>query len=459
LKNRKEIDGLRAIAVLPVVLFHAGILGFAGGYIGVDIFFVISGYLITSSILEDSKRNNFSIIDFYERRARRILPALSVVLFFTTILAYVFMPPNLLKSYSESLISVTTFASNVFFYITSGYFSTASDEKPLLHTWSLAVEEQYYLLFPLMVVVLLPLGRKKLISIIVLLTSISLIFSQYLSTRNADANFYLIFSRAWELFFGSIIAFFSIDTWSVSREKRELIGILGLLIIFYSIIFFDSYTPFPSFYTLAPVLGTFLIIIFVDSNTYVGRFLSNNIFVTVGLISYSLYLWHQPLFAFLRLKYIGEPPTYMFIGTSICAIFLAFLSWKYIETPFRNKINITRKSIFQYSITSIAIFLFIGFAGYFYNGFEKRFDVKSYTKSMEPSPKREVCHTVGLDYIKPINACKYFGQNIVMHPKSWTVGLNKINYCPSQGVQNGKNQKNIHRRIQGKSGIGSHQRQ
>jgi peptidoglycan/LPS O-acetylase OafA/YrhL len=137
---RKEIDGLRTIAVLPVILFHAGIAGFSGGYIGVDIFFVISGYLITSIILNEQSKNQFSIINFYERRARRILPALSVILLFTTIAAFILMPAGLSKSYFQSLASVATFSSNVFFYLTSGYFSTASDEKPLLHTWSLAVE-------------------------------------------------------------------------------------------------------------------------------------------------------------------------------------------------------------------------------------------------------------------------------------------------------------------------------
>ncbi len=412
MKYRKEVDGLRAIAVLPVILFHGGILGFSGGYIGVDIFFVISGYLITSSILEERKQNKFSIINFYERRARRILPALSVVLFFTTVMVYIFMPPDLLKSYSKSLVSVISFSSNVFFYQTSGYFSTASDEKPLLHIWSLAVEEQYYLLFPVMVMMLWPLGKKKLLSFIFLLTIISLLYSQYLSLRDTNANFYLIFSRAWELFFGSIIAFISLDVLSVSRRKRELIGISGLLMIFYSIVYFDSSTPFPSFYTLLPVLGTLLIIMFVDSNTYVGHFLSNKIFVSVGLISYSLYLWHQPLFALLRLKSIGEPPQYMFIGASICTFFLAFLSWKYIETPFRNKSKFVRKSIFRYSIVSMAIFLIIGFAGYFNKGFEKRFDVVSYNSSIETSPKSKACHTGGEDFLQPNNACRYFGENI-----------------------------------------------
>jgi len=177
LEYRKEIDGLRAVAVLPVILSHASISWFSGGYIGVDIFFVISGYLITSIILEEKKINIFSIINFYERRARRILPALNVVLIFTTIAAYIFMPALSLKEYSLSLVSVTTFSSNVLFYMTSGYFSQTSAEKPLLHTWSLAVEEQYYLFFPIMIVLIGFLGKKWLVSSVLLMAAMSLIFA------------------------------------------------------------------------------------------------------------------------------------------------------------------------------------------------------------------------------------------------------------------------------------------
>ena len=413
LQYRKEIDGLRAIAVLPVILFHGNIGVFSGGYVGVDVFFVISGYLITTIILEDIRNNTFSVIGFYERRARRILPALSIVLIFTTFAAYIFMPADLLRSYSESLVSVSTFSSNVFFYLTSGYFSTSADEKPLLHTWSLAVEEQYYIFFPVMVALLWSLGKKWLVSIIALMAMASLLLAQFLSATDAvDANFYLIFSRAWELLFGSAIAFISLHKLNAAQWQKELTSIAGIIMIVYSIVFFDDHTPFPSFYTLIPVIGTCMIIIFTDSTTYVGRFLSIKILVFIGLISYSLYLWHQPLFAFLRLKTIGPPSEYMIIAAIICTFVLTFFSWKYVERPFRNKTAFNRASIFQFSATSIALFLSIGLAGHFYKGFEQRFDVPGYADSIKHSPMRDECHTEGDHYLRPGDACRYFGGNI-----------------------------------------------
>jgi len=369
--------------------------------------------LITSIILEEKKINIFSIINFYERRARRILPALNVVLIFTTIAAYIFMPALSLKEYSLSLVSVTTFSSNVLFYMTSGYFSQTSAEKPLLHTWSLAVEEQYYLFFPIMIVLIGFLGKKWLVSSVLLMAAMSLIFALVLLSRNAvDANYYLIFSRAWELFSGSIIAFIALRKLCVVRWKMQLLSILGISMIAYSVVSFDNETPFPGLYTLIPVLGTCLIILFADSKSFVGRILSHKILVFTGLISYSLYLWHQPLFAFLRMKSIGEPSTYSFTVAILSTFILAFLTWKYIENPFRDKAKFTRALIFQGSVASIAILFSIGLAGHFYKGFASRFDMPNYTDSIKFSPKREKCHTQGENYLRPSKACTYFGEYI-----------------------------------------------
>lgn len=341
MRYRKEIDGLRALAILPVILFHAGVSGFSGGYIGVDVFFVISGYLITSIIVEEKRQGKFSIISFYERRARRILPALSFLLISTTIAAYITLPAHSLKGYSQSLVSVSTFSSNLYFYLTGGYFALAAHETPLLHTWSLAVEEQYYLFFPVMIVVLWSLGQKWVIFCVALLATLSLLSAQFLSSRSVDANFYLIFSRAWELLLGSLLAFKRFD---VSRWKREVIGILSVALIAYSIASFTSHTPFPSLYTLVPVLGTCFIIAFVDSASFTGRVLSNPLLVGIGLLSYSLYLWHQPVFSFLRLVSIGKPSSSIFLVAALSVFVLAAFSWACVERPFRNKSRFSRKT-------------------------------------------------------------------------------------------------------------------
>ncbi len=413
LQYRKEIDGLRSVAVLPVMFFHANLFGMKGGYVGVDLFFVISGYLITSILMEEIKSGRFSILNFYERRARRILPALSVVLIFSTIVAFILMPPLLLKSYSQSLVSVATFSSNVFFYLTSGYFSTASDEKPLLHTWSLAVEEQYYIFFPILLSALWFLGKKRLTILLALFSIASLLLSQYLSFKQAtDANFYLIFSRAWELFVGALVALIGVKRFSVSKNLNRFLGFVGLSLFIFSIFSFDKQTPFPSIYALVPVTGAALIIIYCDSDSILGRILATKLFVSVGLISYSLYLWHQPLFAFLRMKTIGEPAPGMFLGAIVVTFIFSVLSYKFIEKPFRNKKIITKNRICQLSLATIIVFISIGALGYYYKGFESRFEANSYLETAQFSPKRKECHTAGENYLKPDNACRYFGSKV-----------------------------------------------
>jgi len=416
LQYRKEIDGLRAIAVIPVILFHAGIFGFSGGYIGVDIFFVISGYLITTIILDELTQNKFSIKNFYERRAKRILPALSAVLIVTTVLAFIFMPANLLKSYANSLMSVVTFTSNFHFFTTSGYFSTVSDQKPLLHTWSLAVEEQFYLFFPILLSYLWVKGKKHITKVIVTLSVLSLLLAHFLAVKGyADANFYLIFSRAWELFAGALIALTNIQAVHIKNWQRESLGILGLMLIAYSIFSFDDHTLFPSFYALIPIIGTILIICFSTIDTLVGKFLGNRIFVGIGLISYSLYLWHQPFFAFLRLKSIGEPEPKLFITAIILTFICALLSYQYVEKPFRRK-NVkaskTRFTILQYASMSIVFFVVIGLIGVSQRGFQSRFGDSSYVQSIKFSPKRKLCHYDGHNVEQPKDSCQYFGKNV-----------------------------------------------
>lgn len=208
MKYRKEIDGLRALAVLPVILFHAGFTTFSGGYVGVDIFFVISGYLITTIIVDEMDKGSFSLLNFYERRARRILPALFFVMLCTLPFAWFWMLPQDLKIFSQSLVAVPIFGSNVLFWLTGGYFDTASELKPLLHTWSLAVEEQYYVLFPVFLMLAWKLGKKWIISLLALVAIVSVIAAQWGSATHPSFTLYLLPTRAFEILIGALISLY-----------------------------------------------------------------------------------------------------------------------------------------------------------------------------------------------------------------------------------------------------------
>lgn len=414
MEYRKDIDGLRAVAVLPALFFHAGFSGFAGGYVGIEIFFVVSGYLITNIILSEQSKQRFSLADFYERRARRILPALSVVLLVTSIFAFLLMPAYLLKWYSQSLVYVSTFASNIYFFYTTGYFSPAAGEKPLLHMWSLAVEEQYYFIYPIFILLFTKYAKKYLSISVFLVALASLIFAHTLALLGEDqANYYHTFSRTWELLFGAVIAFWSIDKkYAYPRYLREIMCALGFLMIAYAVVFFDQYTLYPSLLTLVPVLGTCFIIVFGHSTIGVSRALSFRPVVLIGLMSYSIYLWHHPIYAFLRLKTVGDPSFESFVIAVFLSIFLGYLTWRFVETPFRNKKKFSRKQIFSYAFLSITFFCSIGLAGHYTKGFKDRYSYQDYDETITYSSKRSKCHTRGAHYLSPKDACEYFGENI-----------------------------------------------
>ena len=299
---RKEIDGLRAIAVVPVILFHAGFTTFSGGFVGVDVFFVISGFLITSIILQEMEAGNFSLLSFYERRARRILPALFLVMVFCITFAWFCLLPNDMNRFSGSVIAVSTIVSNIFFWHESGYFDTSGELKPLLHTWSLAVEEQYYMFFPLLIILTWRFGKKWMIGFLLVLAILSIVITEWGAYNKPNFTFYFLPTRGWELLIGAFLAFYNIKQYRVpfSYSISQSGSLVGLFLIIYSILTFNKSTPFPSAYTLVPTLGTALIILFATPKTIVCKLLSNRIFVGIGLISYSIYLWHQPLFAYAR---------------------------------------------------------------------------------------------------------------------------------------------------------------
>ncbi len=368
MKYRREIDGLRAVAVLPVVLFHAGFNNFSGGYVGVDVFFVISGYLITSILIGELEQADFSIARFYERRARRILPALFIVILACLPFAYLWMMPTQLKDFARSLVAVVFFGSNILFTFESGYFGSDAELKPLLHTWSLAVEEQYYLLFPVFLLLAWSFGRNKLFLSVVVVTAFSLLLAEWGWRNNPSANFYLAPTRAWELLAGSICAFLTVGR---TPKSKNLLSAVGLTAIVFSIFSFDKNTPFPSVYALVPVVGTALIILFGRQGTWVAKLLSMRAFVGVGLISYSAYLWHQPLFAFARLRSTAEPSHDLMAALVLSTFLLAWATWRWVEQPLRKRtkpILATRRSVFVASGVVGAVIVAIGFAGYLSGG-------------------------------------------------------------------------------------------
>lgn len=374
MQYRREIDGLRAVAVLPVILFHAGFSLFSGGFVGVDVFFVISGYLITSILIAELEQGNFSIAGFYERRARRILPALFVVMLACLPFAYLWMLPSQLKDFAQSLIAVVFFSSNILFWFEGGYFSGAAELKPLLHTWSLAVEEQYYLLFPIGLLVLWRFGRQRVFWSLVGVSVLSLVMAEWSSRNGTSANFYLAPTRAWELLAGSICAFMTVGK---SQRSSNVLSAIGLAMILIAVFAYNENTPFPSVYALVPVVGTALIVLFAAEGTWVARLLGLRGFVGIGLISYSAYLWHQPLFAFARLRSLTEPSSALMAGLAGASFLLAWATWHWVEQEFRNPMNpllVTRRRVLAVSGVVGAVFVAFGLAGHLGIGLEWRFD-------------------------------------------------------------------------------------
>jgi len=414
MEYRREIDGLRAVAVIPVILFHAGFELFSGGFVGVDVFFVISGYLITTIILAEKECGSFSLVNFYERRARRILPPLFFVMFVCIPFAWFWLMPSYYKDFSQSLVAVSFFSSNILFWLERGYFGAAAEMKPLLHTWSLAVEEQYYVLFPLFLMLVWHYRKRWIFGAIILLGVVSLLLAQWGTYNAPTAAFFLLPARAWELMIGASAAFYLLygkgnkEHVANYRFISELLGLLGLALIAYSIFIFDETVPFPSFYALVPTLGAVLIILFSSQATIAGRLLANRILVGIGLVSYSAYLWHQPLFVFARHRSLTVISQVDYFILSILAFVLAYLTWRYIEKPFRNKNVISRTKIFICTVLCSVFFTGVGLFGHFNEGYIDRFplNVASYLLGADDkNPNRNECGSSTGKYLHPKNAC------------------------------------------------------
>ena len=360
MKYRAEIDGLRALAVVPIILFHAGFELFSGGFVGVDVFFVISGYLITTILIEDIENKRFSIVNFYERRARRILPAIFFVITLCVPFAWILLSDAALSKFGSGLIGVSLFLSNVVFWRQQGYFDESSKLNPILHTWSLAVEEQYYVLFPIFLILAWRFGRNRVFWIIVVMVAISLLLSEWGWRNKATANFYLAPTRTWELFAGSIAAFI------VQRQgvkKNNFLALLGLSAIIFSIFAYNEGTPFPSVFALVPVVGVVLLVLYAEKETLAARLLSTKAFVGIGLISFSAYLWHQPVLSFFRI-YTNQISIEWFIALVLIIVtfMLSYVSWRFVEKPFRNRRFLNKFSLFILSIISLLLIFALGHA-------------------------------------------------------------------------------------------------
>ena len=383
IKYRPEIDGLRAIAIISVVIYHAGFVYLwdgsysnllPGGYLGVDIFFVISGYLITNFILSDLERGKFKFVDFYERRARRLLPALFTVIFASIIAGYIFLLPNQLKDLSNSALSSLLFLSNFYFYFADNYFAEASSLKPLLHTWSLSVEEQFYFLFPPLLYFLF-LRKKNILLILIILILFSLIFSQFSSIYLKKLNFYIIISRIWELGIGSLIAFFHLKEKKKFSTKNNYLVYFSFFLIILPFIYFDENTLHPSLFTIFTIIGVSLIIYYKDDKNLIKKFLSSKPLVGVGLISYSLYLWHYPILAFKKIK-SNNLSEFDKLEAIILATILSIISFFIIEKPLRNKKILNRKGFFTIITTSFLFLLISSIYITYSKGLPKRFSTE-----------------------------------------------------------------------------------
>ena len=355
---RRDIDGLRTLAVVPVVLYHAGVAGFSGGFVGVDIFFVISGYLITTIIWRELAEERFSILNFYERRARRILPALFAVILFCGLVSSVILTPDEFKRFAQSILGSVFFFQNFLLMGEAGYFDAASETKPLLHIWSLAVEEQFYILFPLALIILTRLVPRFVVKGIMLLAIVlSLIVSSFLLSHSPVFNFYMLPTRAWELLCGGLLAVWTVVTPISNKRLLNAVSVIGMGAIILAIVLYSTETPFPGYSALPPVLGA-VALIWAGEHSIIGRLLSWRPFVFIGLISYSLYLWHWPLFAFHKLIFPDETSVLHVSILIILSFVLAVSSWRFIEQPFRKRGGTwdKRSSVFGFSASAGLVF-------------------------------------------------------------------------------------------------------
>lgn len=400
MKYRRDIDGLRTVAVVPVVVFHAG-LGLSGGYVGVDIFFVISGYLITFLLLRDMDQGRYSLLEFYERRMRRIFPALFFMLAVVTVVAAILFVPSDLRSYGASAVAAALFAANIFFWTQEGYFTEAAELKPLLHTWSLGVEEQYYIFFPPLLYLLhRTFGVRGLLGGLVALTMLSFVVSLQAVRAAPNAAYYLPHNRIWELLCGSLLAIATLRGLLTPLAARPGVlagaSVAGLVLIALPVLLYSSETPFPGLAALPPCLGAVLLIATGGlRETPVSRILSTAPMVFIGKLSYSFYLWHWPVIAFTYYVF-GEVTPLAGLACIAASFVLAYLSWRFVEAPFRDAAAIGRRAIFGGSTAALMMSVGVGGALYVADGLPDRMpaETRAYMDPDNFLHDRRECHFV-----------------------------------------------------------------
>lgn len=388
---RYDINGLRAYAVIFVVLFHFGILGFSAGFIGVDIFFVISGFLMTSIVIKSLERRNFSLFNFYLSRGIRIVPALFVVSLVLLVLGWFFLLSPDYKALSKHIFSSINFFSNIVYWKESGYFDTDSHNKALLHTWSLSVEWQFYLVFPIIVTLLYKIKKSKsfLLAFFILGIVVSFILSIVITMKSPSAGFFLLPTRAWEMLIGGLIFF-------IPKEKilyKKSLELIGFFLIAISCYIYSSNTLWPSYNALLPVLGAFFILLANNQNSF---FTKGYIFQWLGNNSYSIYLWHWPVV--FSLHYFYKNNTYFFIIAGIIlSIMLGWFSYSYIENPTRKKLSdISKVRSYFIWVLSITILSLISILFFKLNGVENRFpdEIQKITLvKYDVNPRKNECHS------------------------------------------------------------------
>lgn len=402
IRYRRDIDGLRAIAILPVLLFHAHVPGFSGGYVGVDIFFVISGFLITGIIARDVDDERFSLVRFYERRFRRIMPALALmILAVLAAAAWLYLPGDL-EGVPRSALAATLFASNLWFFTDTGYFSGGADVKPLLHTWSLAVEEQYYIGFPILLLLLTRHAPRWRIAAVALIAAGSLALAILMQRDTSGFTFYLLPTRAWELLAGALLALGAVPAIR-SRWLRELVAWSGLVAVALAVALYDRATVFPGVTALAPVLGA-AALLHAAPGTSMARLLALPPLVGTGLISYSLYLWHWPLIVLT--EYATDMPLAGLtrIAVLMAALVAAALSWRFVEQPFRDSRRMPARHIFRFTGAAMALLCALSLALIAMGGWPSRFAppvLAQMAGQSDFAPTRKRCHDIFMRNASP----------------------------------------------------------